>query len=95
VNLGVRIFQTDEIGDEREVTTAVIDTALAGEHVIIYRVINADGIVLAEAIRTVVVAASVPVNDNNPDSIDEPTPEDAAPESEPTSEEAVILDEAA
>lgn len=64
VNLGIRIFQIDDNGTEHEVTTPGIDTSQAGEHKIIYRVINADGTVLAEAARTVMVVGAV--NDNAP-----------------------------
>jgi len=48
--LGVRTFVNGN-----EVARPVIDTSTSAEHSIIYRVIDGEGTVLAEAIRTVIV----------------------------------------
>ena len=50
MSLGIRTFYQDA-----EVTTLHIDTSVAGEHAVVYRIIDGEGTVLAEATRTVIV----------------------------------------
>ena len=76
INLGVRTFYGGE-----EVTALSIDTAEAGEHTVVYRVLGADGDVLAEATRTIIIAAPELATDDeqsaDPEPIDEPANDNA------------------
>lgn len=72
INLGVRTFYAGQ-----EVTAVSIDTREAGEHTVTYRAVGANDEILAEATRTIIVAAPELATDDEQSADPEPNDEPA------------------
>lgn len=82
VNLGVRTFYNDI-----EDTNPTIDTSVSGEHTIVYRILDAEGNIIVEASRSVIVSDQNATEEETEEVVED------TPETEETSEEGTTSED--